>query len=66
MRIDAGFSCRFAALRQKLAEGFPVHEEAALDDWARSRLSAPMRTTSEATLKQKPPGAHPAAKKPDH
>jgi hypothetical protein len=29
--------------------GFPVYEEAALDDWARSRLSAPMRSTSEAT-----------------
>lgn len=26
---------------------FPVYEEVALDDWAKSRLSAPMRSTSE-------------------
>ena len=45
---------------------FPVYEEAALDDWARSRPSAPMRSTSEATLKQKPRGARSAAKKSDH
>ena len=27
---------------------FPVYEEAALDEWAQGRLSAPMRSTSDA------------------